>query len=175
MLSRAALALLLTSGLWGQQGPRSWNSDTWALSKSSHELHLVAGFLVGGAATMVAKGLGYGDPNADTWLKRNTKPWQHGVFWGVTAGWWKENRDNGYPGVRGSWPDFTYTVAGAGVAAGIFVLLDKPKPPSEAYAMAPKLLDEPRFVVTVTFTPSVIFDDRGAIFLLVAPNFAIRL
>jgi hypothetical protein len=32
-----------------------------------------------------------------------------------------------------------------------------------------------RFVVTVSFTPSVIFDDRGQLFLLVAPSFAIRL
>lgn len=36
-------------------------------------------------------------------------------------------------------------------------------------------INQMRTAATVSFTPSVIFDDRGKLYLLVSPTFAIRL
>jgi hypothetical protein len=97
--------------------------------------------LVGALAYLTARALGYGDPNSKNWLKRNTKPWQHAVFWASAAGAWKEHGDNKHAGVRGSWPDFTKTVFG-GVVIGVTLhYAIKPRP--EQYATAPRLAPLP--------------------------------
>lgn len=135
------LPLVITCTLSAQHDPKSWNSTQgWGLSQGNGILHIEAGMLVGAAAFFTARALGYGDPKADTWLKRNTKPWQHAVWWAAVAGWWKEDRDGRFVGVRGSWPDFAKTVLGGATVGVVFSYGIKPS--SEAYATATPPLPE---------------------------------
>ncbi len=143
MVNRIIPLLLCTVLAAQDAGPRSWNSPgSWGPRASNHLLHFEAGLLIGGAAYGVASWLGYGDPKSPNWFKRNTTPMQHAIAWAVIAGWKKEDQDNRYPGVRGSWPDFTWTVAG-GVTIGVALHYATRKPPTEAYAMAPRLAPLP--------------------------------
>lgn len=139
------IAILIALPL-AAQVPQSYHgtSGGWGPLDRNHPMHFWAGAIVGAPAFLVAEHLGYGDPKATSWAKRNLKPWMHAIFWSTAAGLWKENYDRKHGG-RPEWGDAAYTTLGGASIAFAIPLMRGGGP--KAYATAPPLpleLEPPR-------------------------------